>query len=259
MEYPTKNNIPYEEIENGALILLLLRDCKTWEELCARYEYTDPAELIINTNTVTLRNKLFELRDLKLISFADEETADGRRPVGEIKETGLWSEIRVAFGGMSLSEAALLSRHSAGMAVVPVFGRPQKPKEKIDVFVLMPFKAKLEKVYTNHIKKLGEELGLNIRRADDIYSPRPFMEKVWDGICAARLVLADCTEKNANVFYEIGMAHTVGKKVVLITRSDKDIPSDIKHFDYLNYVYDPEGVETLVEKLRTFIKGHFNL
>jgi hypothetical protein len=29
------------------------------------------------------------------------------------------------------------------------------------------------------------------------------MEKLWDGICAAQLILADCTEKNPNVFYEM--------------------------------------------------------
>lgn len=261
MEYPVKKNIPYEEIENGALLLLLLRENKTWEELCGRYAYTDPTQLKTNTTTMTLLNKLFEMRDLGLISFADEETGDGKKPVGEIKETGLWSKIRVAFGGMSLSEAAMLSRHSKGMAVAPVFGRPQPPPtdQKIDVFVLMPFKTKLEKVYFNHIKKMGEELGVRIRRADEIFSPKPFMEKVWDGICAAQLILADCTEKNPNVFYEIGMAHTVSKKVVLITRSDKDIPSDIKHFDYIPYIYDPEGVETLIEKLRTFLKSHFKL
>ena len=153
----------------------------------------------------------------------------------------------------------MLSRHSKGMAVAPAFGRPQPPPadQKIDVFVLMPFKAKLEKVYSNHIKKMAEELGVRIRRADEICSPKPFMGKVWDGICAAQLILADCTEKNPNVFYEIGMAHTVGKKVVLITRSVKDIPSDIKHFDYISYTYDPVGVETLIEKLRTFLKSHF--
>jgi hypothetical protein len=118
----------------------------------------------------------------------------------------------------------------------------------------MPFKAKLEKVYTEHIKKLADELGIVIQRADEQFSPRPFMEKVWDGICAARLVIADCTERNTNVFYEIGMAHTVGKKVILLTRSEKDIPSDIRHFDYIEYVYDPEGVQKLVDKLRAFIK-----
>jgi len=179
--------------------------------------------------------------------------------VGEIRETDLSPKIRVAFGGMSLSEAAMISRHSKGMAVMPVFGRPREPEDQINVFVLMPFKAKLEKVYTNHIKKMGEELGVTIRSADEIFSTRPFMEKVWEGICSAELVLADCTEKNPNVFYEIGMAHTVGKKVVLITRSDKDIPSDIKNFDYIPYIYDPEGVETLIEKLRTFLKSHLGL
>ena len=257
MKYPM--NIPYEEIENGALVLLLLSESKTWEELCGRYAYAHAAELETNTTTMTLLNKLREMRDLGLISFEDEETEQGKRPVGEIKDTGLWPKIRVSFGGMSLSDAAALSRHSKGMAVAPVFGRPRRPEEKIDIFVLMPFNANMEKVYTNHISKLGEELGLTIRRADDIFAPGPFMEKVWDGICAAQLILADCTQRNPNVFYEIGMAHTVGKKVVLITRSEEDIPSDIKHYDYIPYVYDPEGTDELIKKLRTFINAHFAL
>lgn len=252
-----KNNIPYEQIENGALILVLIRESKTWEELCARYAYADPEQLVANTNTMTLRDKLFEMRNLGLISFNDEEGEGGKKPVGEIKDTGLWSKIRVSFGGMSLSEAAMLSRHSYGMAVTPVFGRPRPPNERIDVFVLMPFNTKMEKVYTNHIRKIGDELGLTVRRADDIFTPGPFMEKVWDGICAAQLILADCTQVNPNVFYEIGMAHTVGKKVMLITRSEKDIPSDIKHYDYIPYVYDPEGVDQLTGKLREFMKDHF--
>lgn len=259
MESQMKDNIPYEEIENGALILLLLREIKTWEDLCRRYSYADPARLMSNTTTMTLRDKLLNMRDLGLISFEDVETGEGKKPVGEIRETGLWSKIRVSFGGMSLSEVAMLSRHSKGMAVEPVFGRPRQLEEKINVFVLMPFNAKMEKVYTNHIKKLGEELGLAVRRADDIFSPGPFMEKVWDGICAAQLILADCTQENPNVFYEIGLAHTVGKKVVLITRSEKDIPSDLKHFEYISYTYDPEGTEQLIEKLKSVIKSHCRL
>jgi len=256
MKFPLTENIPYEEIENGALILVLLRTSKTWDELCSRYAYADPAN-VGNTNTMMLRNKLFAMRDLGLLTFADKEIDGWKIPEGEIKETVLWSSIRVAFGGLSLSEVAMLSRHSKGMAVAPVFGRPREVKDKIDIFVLMPFKAKLEKVYTDHIKEMCEEMGLTIRRADEVLNPGPFMEKAWDGICAAELVIADCTEKNPNVFYEIGMAHTVGKKVVLITRSDKDIPSDIKHFDYIPYIYDPEGVDALVKKLKTFLQGHF--
>jgi hypothetical protein len=55
------------------------------------------------------------------------------------------------------------------------------------------------------------------------------------------------------------MAHTVGKTVVLITRAEKDIPADIKHFNYVPYIYDPEGVDTLIGKLRELLKSRFGL
>jgi hypothetical protein len=259
MENLATDNIPYEYIDNGALILHLLREHKTWEALCSRFAYADPAQLKANTTTMTLLQKLHSLHELGLIAFKEEETEEGRKPVGIIEETDRSSRIRMAFGGMSLSDMAFISRHSTGMAVAPVFGRPSRPKASIDVFVLMPFKAKLEKVYTQHIRKLGDELGISIQRADDNYAPGPFMEKVWSGIFHAQLVLADCTEKNPNVFYEIGMAHTVGKQVALITRSEKDIPSDIKNHDFISYIYDPEGVDTLVDKLRAFFTSHLAL
>jgi hypothetical protein len=199
------------------------------------------------------------MRDLKLITYEDEEGVDGGKPVGKIVDTNLWSEIRVGLGGMSASDAAMISRHSNGIAVAPIFGRPRQNRDQVDIFVLMPFDAKLKNVYANHISRLGEELGLVIRRADDFVEAGPFMAKVWDNIYAAELIIADCTQLNPNVFYEMGIAHTVGKKVILITRSEDDLPSDIKHYDYIPYVYDPEGVEELIEGLRRFIKSHFDL
>lgn len=255
----TKYNISYEQIENGALILLLLRECKKWEDLCDRFLYVNHNEPY-NTGTMMLSDKLFRMRNQCLINFDDEGKKENNRPKGEITDTGLWSKIRVALGGMSLSEAALLSRHSKGMAVAPVFERPQKPDEKPDVFVLMPFNEEMNTIYANHIKELGKELKLNILRADDFFSTNPFMKKVWDGICASELVIADCTQQNPNVFYEIGIAHTVGKKVVLITRSENDIPSDIKHFENILYnEHTTEGTKNLIEKLRIFIKNHFEI
>jgi hypothetical protein len=244
---------PYEEMSNGALILLLLRDCKTWEELCQRFLYVDPLDIEYNTTSLGLYQKLAELRQLDLIEF-DEKVENGRKRIGEIKATDLWSKIRVAFGGMSLREVAKLSRHSRGMAVTPVFGRPADLEEKADVFVLMPYKAEMANVYTQHIKKLEKKLKVKIRRADDSFAPKPFMTKVWEGICAARMVIADCTEKNPNVFYEIGIAHMVGKPVVLITRSKNDIPADLQHIEYIEYSYDPEGTKDLLKKLSDIIK-----
>ena len=259
MEYPARNNIPKEEIDNGALILLLLKESSTWEELCRRYANADPAQLSTNTITLTLLKKLLELRDLGLIRFEDETTSEGMKPRGPIKETGLSSALRSAFGGMSLHELASISRHSKGMAVVPIFGRPRPvaAEHQMDVFVLMPLETRLEEVYSRHMKKIADGLGLRMLRADELLSPGPFIQKVWDGICAAQLIIADCTEPNANVFYEIGIAQTVGRKVLLITRSDEDIPSDMEHFDCIHHKEDPDGVEELIGKLRTFLQGHF--
>jgi hypothetical protein len=259
MSSPVMHDISYEEIDNGALVLLLLRESRTWEALCERYAHADPAQIRTNTVTYRLHRKLLEMRELGLIHFDDEETVDGSMPVGTIEETLLSSTVRAAYGGVSLTDVAMVSRHAKGMAVAPIFGRPSPLPidQHADVFVLMPFRAKLEAIYARHLKQMAGELGLRMLRADEIFSPRPFMEKVWDGICAAQLILADCTERNPNVFYEIGMAHTVGKKVVLITRSERDVPSDIRHFDYIHYEYDPEGVEALIERLRQFLSAHF--
>jgi len=177
MKYPLSDSLSYEEIQNGALILELVRNDKTWERLCSRYAYADPAQLVTNTTSMMLLKQLREMREAGLISFEEEQTPDGPKPLGEIKDTGLWSRIRVTFGGMSLSEAALLSRHAKGVAVIPVFGRPAEVREKIDVFTLMPFNSKMQAVYTNHIKKLGDELGISIRRADENFFSAAFHGK----------------------------------------------------------------------------------
>lgn len=129
MQYPLKKEIPYEEIENGALILLLLRECKTWEELCSRYAYTEPAQITTNTNTMMLLNKLFAMRDLGLLGFAEQVTESGRMPVGEIKETDLCSKIRVAFGGMSLFEVAMIPR--GWPSSLCLGGRPRRKRKSM--------------------------------------------------------------------------------------------------------------------------------
>ena len=58
----------------------------------------------------------------------------------------------------------------------------------------------------------------------------------------SRAVIADCTTRNPNVFYEIGMAQTVGKPVLLITQDESDVPFDLRHLRYIKYAYTPPGM-----------------
>jgi hypothetical protein len=57
----------------------------------------------------------------------------------------------------------------------------------------------------------------------------------WPNCC--RLYRAD-----PNVFYELGLAHAVGKPVILITQNTEDIPVDIRNIRYIQYVYTPKGM-----------------
>jgi hypothetical protein len=61
----------------------------------------------------------------------------------------------------------------------------------------------------------------------------------------SRVVVCDCTGRNPNVFYEIGIAHTLGREVVLLAQSASDIPFDLRHLRHLQYLNNAEGRKAL--------------
>jgi hypothetical protein len=80
---------------------------------------------------------------------------------------------------------------------------------------------------------------INCERADDRVLTQPILDKINDLIRDADLIIADCTGHNANVFYELGIAHAQGKKVILITSDPvRDAPSDVRHFEFIPYELD---------------------
>jgi hypothetical protein len=75
------------------------------------------------------------------------------------------------------------------------------------------------------------------------------MQDVVSLIDRSRVVIADCTSRNPNVFYEIGIAHTLGREVILITQNDADIPFDLRHLRYVRYLNNGEGLADLERRL----------
>ena len=73
---------------------------------------------------------------------------------------------------------------------------------------------------------------------------------IWRAIGAAQFIIADVTGRNPNVFYELGIAHTLGKDVILITQDSGDIPFDLTHLRHIQYDYTPRGMKSFEEKLR---------
>jgi hypothetical protein len=99
---------------------------------------------------------------------------------------------------------------------------------------------------------------LSLARADDFYTNHAIMQDVWSAIYYARIIIADCTGKNPNVFYEIGIAHTLGRQTVLISQEIGDIPFDVRHIRSIVYEYTPRGMKEFEKKLEdtlSFLKA----
>ena len=126
-------------------------------------------------------------------------------------------------------------------------------KESLKIFMLMPFSEDLTYIYENCIKQPLEDEGHKVKRADDIFKSSPIMEDVIHQIKISDVIIADLTDKNPNVFYELGRAHEANKHVIQISQQDH-LPFDTRHIRTILYTNDPQGHEILTESLKKYIK-----
>ncbi len=132
----------------------------------------------------------------------------------------------------------------------PIFGAPNKHQRWPELFMLMPFVPEMKPIFDDHVKKVASEFGLTSARADDFFTGESIMQDVWSAIYHAKVVVADCTSRNPNVFYEIGIAHTLGRESILISQSINDIPFDLRHLRILIYKHTPRGMAEMEKDLR---------
>jgi hypothetical protein len=102
-------------------------------------------------------------------------------------------------------------------------------------FVLMPFKEPFDTYYSAIIEPAILATHLQPLRGDSLFRPSPVMADVWQMIQSAKVLVAELTEKNANVFYELGLAHALGKPVILISETIDDVPFDLQPLRVILY------------------------
>jgi hypothetical protein len=113
------------------------------------------------------------------------------------------------------------------------------------VFVLMPFHKKFDDAYELGIVAACSEAGAHCERVDKQYFRGKILDRIFHQIATADVLVAEMTGKNANVFYEVGYAHALGKEVILLTKIPKDIPFDLKDFPHIIY----ENISSLKAEL----------
>jgi len=115
-----------------------------------------------------------------------------------------------------------------------------KPK----CFVLMSFEQDRREVYEHAIRPAAEAAEFECYRADDAFAPEAIIRNIINSIFADDVIVADISGFNPNVFYELGVAHTIGNKTIIICeRTGKELPFDLKSYRIIFYQKTIDGIE----------------
>lgn len=119
-------------------------------------------------------------------------------------------------------------------------------------FVIMPFAPRLAPIYSA-IQQACSIAGITSVRADEVLGPGPIVNQIFDNLADADLAIAEVTDRNPNVYYEVGVAHSLGKPTILLARRDSisDLPFDISHNRVIAYA--ETDVPVLVNSLASHL------
>jgi hypothetical protein len=102
-------------------------------------------------------------------------------------------------------------------------------------FVIMPFSHEFDDIYKFGIKEAANGCNVKAERLDEQLFGEGMLERVYRQIDVADFIIADLSDRNANVFYELGYAHAKDKTCILLTKDAFDIPFDLKHKRHIVY------------------------
>ena len=115
------------------------------------------------------------------------------------------------------------------------------------LFCMMPFHADFDDVYIFGIKNAAQELGFKCERNDEKVFTNDVLTEIQKNIMEADLIVADLSNGNANVYYEVGYAHALGKDVVLLVQFEEDLKFDLRSMRCIVY---NGSIRTLYEELK---------
>lgn len=95
------------------------------------------------------------------------------------------------------------------------------------VFVLTPFHSRHEQAYSV-IQAVCARLNLECKRGDEEFRPGAVLSHILEMMAQASVIIVNINGRNPNVYYELGIAHAMGKKTILIASDIEGVPFDIQ-------------------------------
>lgn len=113
------------------------------------------------------------------------------------------------------------------------------------IFVLTPFSQR-EAATFKVVQQIAQRLGFRCVRGDEEYKREDILTHVVELLVRARIVIANISGRNPNVYYELGIAHALGKPTILVSRSLDNVPFDMRS----KYIVLFQTQEELADRLR---------
>jgi hypothetical protein len=139
----------------------------------------------------------------------------------------------------------------------PLTSKEPRIREFLDTcFVMMPFGPWFDRYYQEIYALAIREAGFEPIRADELFHTGSVVEQIWEQIEKSKLLLADLSERNPNVFYELGLAHAARKPVVFTASKVDDVPFDLRHLRVIIYdVREPEWAARLRQSIADYLRN----
>lgn len=175
-----------------------------------------------------------------------EIATDRIEAAAEALNIDAWEFNRTHWAVKDVDLHRVLGESVTGARLTPrVFNFPTDlPRDPKLVAVIMPFDDVFRPVY-EAIRTAVAGVGLVCQRADDIWISDHVMDDVIRLLWGARVVIGDLTGTNANVLYEAGIAHTLGRDTIQIAQSADDIPFDLRGLRSVEYEPSAAGLQAL--------------
>jgi hypothetical protein len=115
------------------------------------------------------------------------------------------------------------------------FSRLSVESAKPQMFIAMQFGQPFDTLYEEVIQPGGRALDLEVVRIDEVAGPGIIFQDIKRQITEAKIVVAEITAPNQNVFYELGYAHALNKPTILLAQRGKELPFDIRSYRVIFY------------------------
>lgn len=147
------------------------------------------------------------------------------------------------------------------MATKPHKTRSSSPRSQTprDLFVVMPFsgtksctEAQWTDIFDNVFMPAAKKANLSCSRAR--VSTGSLIKSIVERLRTSYIVLADITDANPNVFYELGVRHSLSKRTVIVAQGASHIPSDLRGYWSLIYGTQPGQVKSFAKELSDIVK-----